>query len=355
MTQTSAEPTSPGEEAAVLAPPLTDWALVPFEATRLSPVWIGLAFLIGFTALCQIFRVATEDVGSDFWNHRYFWVDVLNGALFAYPPTATALLRRSRLRDLRDLRPVLECSEAEFARAVRELVCVPHRRLAAGGVLMALALVSMPVFDPAYWEGPRPALTDPAMLFHLLRNVATGGLVGHAVMTEATAAVGFDRIGARGLRVDLLDLRPLAPFARAGQRSAFAWVLAASMVSLFWFGPAVGNANGAIICTILLLVSAAFFFSVRGAHESIRATKERALTSLNAQIRRGGDALMQGHELQDAPRVADLVALRTLLEHVHEWPIGIPTIVRGGLIAALAIGSWLGGALVERMLESVVG
>lgn len=359
MTQISADaalrPADAGGEDAALAPPLTDWSLVPFEATQLSPIWIGLVIVIGFTVLCQIFRWTTEGWMAAFWTRPYFWVDLLNGVLFAYPPTATALLRRGRLRDLRDLRPVLDCGEAGFARAVRETVCVPRLRLAASGLAGALVLGAMPVFDPAYWLESRPALTQPEMLFHLLRMSSTGWLVGHAFATEGTGAAGLYRVGVRWLRIDLLDLRPLAPFARAGQRGAFAWVLAASLVSLFWLSPAVVNSNGAIIGAILLLVTIGFFFSIYGAHQSIRAAKQRALASLNVQIRRNGEALMQGRTLEDAPRIADLVALHSFLERVREWPIGVPTILRGALIAALAIGSWLGGALVEQLLQRVLG
>jgi len=359
MTQIGADvaalPADAGGEDAALAPPLTDWSLVPFEATQLSPIWIGLMVVIGFTAVCHGFRVMTEGWVAAFWTRPYFWVDVLNGVLFAYPPTATALLRRGRLRDLRDLRPVLECDEAGFARTVRETVCVPRLRLAAIGLVGALALGSMPVLDPAYWAERRPALTEVEMLFHLLRMGSAGWLVGHAFLTDVTGAAGLYRIGARWLRVDLLDLRPLAPFARAGQRSAFAWVLAASLVSLFWLSPVVGKSNGAIIGAILLLVTIGFFFSIYGAHQRIRAAKQHALASLNAKIRRSGEALMLGRTPDDAHRIADLVAFHSFLERVREWPIGAPTIVRGALIAALALGSWLGGALVEQLLQRVIG
>lgn len=33
------------------------------------------------------------------------------------------------------------------------------------------------------------------------------------------------------------------------------------------------------------------------------------------------------------------------------WPIDLPMLLRFGLLAALATGSWLGGAVVERILS----
>jgi hypothetical protein len=37
------------------------------------------------------------------------------------------------------------------------------------------------------------------------------------------------------------------------------------------------------------------------------------------------------------------------------WPLGGPTVVRFVLVALLGIGSWFGGALVERLLDSALG
>jgi hypothetical protein len=39
---------------------------------------------------------------------------------------------------------------------------------------------------------------------------------------------------------------------------------------------------------------------------------------------------------------------------VPEWPVTLPTLLRSGLFVLIGIGSWLGGALVERMLEAVL-
>jgi hypothetical protein len=40
---------------------------------------------------------------------------------------------------------------------------------------------------------------------------------------------------------------------------------------------------------------------------------------------------------------------------VREWPVGAPALARGALIAALGLGSWLGGALVERVVDRLFG
>ena len=48
--------------------------------------------------------------------------------------------------------------------------------------------------------------------------------------------------------------------------------------------------------------------------------------------------------------LANLVAYRSLVESTREWPFGLPAQARFALFAAIGAGSWVGGALVERLL-----
>jgi hypothetical protein len=311
-----------------------------------------MVFAAAFMAASLVFRISLGEFTLRFWSSPYFWLDLLNAALFAYAPTATAFLRRGRLRDLRELQHVLRCDEAGFGRLEAETVSVPPRRLAASGLTGALLLGAMPLLDPNFWPGgPPESLLDPMMLFFVMRSAATGWLFGHAITTDVTGVVALRRIGAESLRVDLLEPGASAPFARAGLRSAFVWVLASSLISLFWLGPAPASANAAIVGSILLAVSVGFFFTIYGAHQSLVAAKRKALEALNEQIREVGSRLLEGRGADASPALADLIAFHGFVERVREWPIGAPTLVRGGLIAALALGSWLGGAVVERLLE----
>ena len=84
-----------------------------------------------------------------------------------------------------------------------------------------------------------------------------------------------------------------------------------------------------------------------------RAKKE-ALDALVVQIRTTEARLAAGRPPGDGPSMADLVSFHSFVERVREWPIGGSTVLRGTLVAALAPGSWLGGALVERLLEAAL-
>ena len=49
--------------------------------------------------------------------------------------------------------------------------------------------------------------------------------------------------------------------------------------------------------------------------------------------------------------IAELVAYRTTVESVKNWPFDNPTLVRFSLYLLIPLGSWLGGAFVERGVD----
>ena len=312
-----------------------------------------LLLLAGYMAASVFFRIAIADRASTEWDTPYLWLfDVLNGVLFAYIPSASRFLRQARLRDLR---PVLAGDATEFALLQEQTVSVAPLRLAAGGVLGALALGHLPMHDPALWAGGAPpSLLAPEMIFLVLRHAALGWVSGHMVLSEMAATRAFSSIGREHVRVDILDLTPLAPFARGGARNAVTYMLMSSLISLFWLGPAASSANGSIIGVMLVMVSISFFFSVVGLRQSSRRAKKEALDALVAQIRTTEALLAAGGPQGDGPSMADLVSFHSFVERVREWPMGGSTVLRGTLVAALAAGSWLGGALVERLVETAL-
>jgi len=54
------------------------------------------------------------------------------------------------------------------------------------------------------------------------------------------------------------------------------------------------------------------------------------------------------------PDLSDWIAYRGLIESVREWPVDAPTLRRFALYLAIPLGSWFGGALVERMVDTLL-
>ena len=57
---------------------------------------------------------------------------------------------------------------------------------------------------------------------------------------------------------------------------------------------------------------------------------------------------------ESSASLADLIAWKTLVDSVSEWPFDARMRLRFLLYLAIPVGSWLGGALVERLLGAAL-
>ena len=53
-------------------------------------------------------------------------------------------------------------------------------------------------------------------------------------------------------------------------------------------------------------------------------------------------------------RLPGLLAWEGRVEAVSEWPIDAATLRRPGIFVLLPLGSWIGGALVERLVDAAL-
>ena len=54
-------------------------------------------------------------------------------------------------------------------------------------------------------------------------------------------------------------------------------------------------------------------------------------------------------------RIEEIVAYRDVVEGVSTWPADSATFVRFSLYLLIPLGSWAGGAIVERFVDSLLG
>jgi hypothetical protein len=104
------------------------------------------------------------------------------------------------------------------------------------------------------------------------------------------------------------------------------------------------------------LAVAAFFLPVRGLRRQIRARKAEELARVREEIHRNRElAAESGAESAEAgAKLPGLLAYKHEIESVREWPFDAPTLTRFFLYVAIPIGSWIGGALVERLLGAAL-
>jgi hypothetical protein len=177
--------------------------------------------------------------------------------------------------------------------------------------------------------------------------------MGMLLWVSARRARVYQALGRRA-RVQLGDIAPLAPFARAGLRLALLWFVGTSLASLLLVDAGAPVLVASILVVTTAIAVASLLAPSRGVHERLRDAKQQELGWLRAEIVRASAALRSG----DAPGAAQLPALLAWESRVvaaPEWPFDTSTWLRFALFLLVPLGSWLGGAIAERMVGRWLG
>jgi hypothetical protein len=187
----------------------------------------------------------------------------------------------------------------------------------------------------------------------IFATTSTGRLAHLTIACARAVGRRADAIG----QIDLLDLAPLAPFARQSLQTLLVWLL---MLSLF----AVNAVDPGFLLPIASMtvlcggVAAAALAICNGrVHRRIREAKQHQIAWVNAALRGEPDAHQQiaigtaSRELS----ASDLLGYRRFLDETREWALDSTAWRRFAFYLAIPLGSWLGAAIVERLLDASLG
>ena len=331
--------------------------LVLAAALALSIATVFLGVELAFGELRQVLRGEAPP-----WKVEEYRFALVFALLIGYLPAAYHHAVRGSRRTWEALRPVLRCSPAEFAAQLASAGRFDPARLRRSGLIGAALAMAVPFvvdldlsayrFDPDHFE------TAPAL--HRVMLPVIGWFFGrlvHAVLSDSTRLA---RAGREQVQVDLLDLGPLSPFTRQGLHTALLAMGAVAILALLLVDWGARPGIPAVLSVGLLLAAgmaaAGLWLPVRGVHAAIRRAKRAEIEACNAAIRRRREALAsEAAGTTAGPRLDELVAWRGLVAAVREWPFDASTFSRFALYLALPVGSWLGGALVERLVDAALG
>ena len=284
---------------------------------------------------------------------------ILFVVLFAYSVTARRYVLLGAARAFDALQPLLstETDLGEFRTQTVDRPTHARRRLRrAIGSLAIPPIVAMAIdgdlslyLHPEYWNYERSSQWAAGMV--LCWNFG--------LLVDATLEVGrrFDRVAGRIEHVDLLRLDRLEPFANLGLRSAFVWLLMTAIFALNLVDS--GYLSSVLGLTVLstVLGTASVLPPMLGSRMRVHEAKRDELERVARALRGDPDAL-RGSVLEarrEPVGVADLLAYREYVATLSEWPFDTPMLLRLALYVAIPLGSWIGGAVIERMLESTLG
>jgi len=165
-------------------------------------------------------------------------------------------------------------------------------------------------------------------------------------------AIAISRTARRVHSIDLLDTSLVKPYAQHGVSSSLLAVVSLSISANLWLDP--DSPTIATATTVVMLVAAAvlaLFLPTWGIHQRLKALKQSELKEIRSAIKSRRDPLTRS--VDDAQQLRADLALEQRLMEVSEWPFDAGSYGRVALYVFLGFGSWVGAALVERMLGSL--
>lgn len=325
---------------------------------RPSPVRLGLTAMVAWLLLVVIVdglaRFALGPVRLPMEPGRFVWTVFVNAALLGLLLGGHEALRRGVRFDLDRLAGILPPNEGaheQGARVIAPLSAPVRAAVVLVGVAGGFALV---LADPAgrhlYDHVP---FYDPRYVLFVAQNVLFSMLWLRLIATEIQLTRAYARLGEQ-VRVDLLDPSPLLVFGRKGLRSVVVWASASAVFSLFWVLDSAGRANLGLAFVVIALVSTALIAPTAGVRRSLAAAKAEELAAVTSAIRKARRAIASpgspgASRLE--PGLGDLVQYQAFVRSIREWPFDLSIVSRSTLFIVLGAGSWLGGAVVERLLD----
>ena len=226
--------------------------------------------------------------------------------------------------------------------------------LVGGLVGVALAFLTPYMVRPVPDVVWLPAAWTPEVAWHRILGPIASVLaiwLGYAIVV---VSLRMSRIAAKLERIDLLDLSPLAPFTQQGLTHSLLGIGAMSIFGLVMLETGFGLVMLIMGGGILLLCVFALITPLRGVHRRIKLAKETEIQWANREISGHTSELRSQGTAGRSGDLADLVAYRSLVENVPDWPFTGSTYARLVVYALIPIVSWSLGIAVEQFVERVL-
>lgn len=258
---------------------------------------------------------------------------------------------------LEDLRPSLDMDDASFNDRLSRLDSaglVPSVLTLLFGLVLGFAHVSLIrgsaglVLTEMITSVPGFITIIGTLMVWTVMTIVTAGLIKQAAI--------FSRLGARDARLSLLNKRRLLPFARVSIISSLSIIGALALFPLMSIG---GDINlveslpGAIATLLPLVVM--FIIPIWPVHRRLAVMKEEELNTIDekvqSELQPNGKVTLE-HEQLD--RLAPLLNYRREISNASTWPFDIGTLTRLSLYLILPPLTWVGAALIENLVDSML-
>jgi hypothetical protein len=301
--------------------------------------------------LLDRFTVIFGPLGSP----RDFRLAIVHCLLAGYFPSACLYLLRGMRTTVEELGMIVGADRVAHvvdpAAHVGKGKPLSTRTLLLAGLLGVLFTVLTPFltaqtpWDPSTWY--------PEVWWQRLLGLFIGWWAGWFVLAIWYTSSQISRLAAGINRLDLLDLRPFAPFVKQGLLTSVLAVGALSIISLLLLEPGQWPVVVIIVGLTLLLAVLGLLLPMRGLRRRIRQVKGAELAWTRERIRRASAFVYKLSAPETPGQLADLYAYQQLIDDVPEWPIEGSAILQVALYLAIPVLSWFCSLLIENLLGFV--
>ncbi len=312
--------------------------------------------IILFVTIAEVATGRMDDIlaPDDFDPYGYFQL-LLHILLVFYMPAAFVTLVRSARRNAARLLPFVEPAE-HVKQKLSKIGRYPQHWYLLAGFFGAVFLLMTPFFSTEVW---RDHIYSPfAIEFytievwgHRISELLIGFYGGVWIFASITEARRFSALARHVVRSAVFDPKSLVPFTQLGLTNVLNGVGIPVILSLFLFGSGLLYLVLGVGLLTLLVAIVGMIWPIQGIHRQIKNAKHEKLDWVNAELAREREVIVDG----GGERFPQLMAYRSYIESIREWPLDGSTMTRLGFYLGIPAISWSGAALVERLIDSALG
>lgn len=206
-----------------------------------------------------------------------------------------------------------------------------------------------------WWASPDWALGE---LWTVLASWGTWSTALWLIARVIADVTALRRLGEHCVVIDLMRIEPLVAFSRYGlQLTSLVvgiialWAISAVVLSAV-LTPGGTDTSGQIVLFMLVIylgiTLAAFVYPQLGIRRNMRRQKQRVAEQITGQLPVAQHGAL---DTDTADQLAALLAVRTHIQSLPDWPIGQHTRIRLALYLFIPLLSWVAAALVEELVS----
>lgn len=347
------------EDSRALATPLWN-RLVESEALRASTAGVTTALALIVLVVLREAWLGRLALAARETPDPSVYLSIVDALLIGYLLAARVSVARAARTTLDALGDVLDLAPARRAELRAQMGRYRRHRFRMAGLAGALLGFLAPLVISQGMQDSF-AVADWTPEFALRRALApvVGWTFGTYVLATIREATRVSNLSKHLCSLDLFDDDALKPFSRFGLHVSFGAAGLVSLVALMITEHGFAHLVLILVGVAASAAAAGLLLPLRGLRDRIAAEKRRELACCREALRRARDAMVEGRSIAtEHGRISEVVAYRTLVESIEEWPVDTPTILRACAYLGMPALSWFSGtvapATVLRLVKLVV-